>query len=98
LQHLLPASPDAVLAELHTCGVVKETTLAPLQEARDMLLGLLFYLRLCAGEETDIARAPAGLTRILTQMGGCKSFEELEKKLVKTEKKVADMMKRVERL
>lgn len=94
----LPATPSHVLAALRTHALVEASVLDTLAQARQMLSGMLFYLRLCAGEAPDIAHAPAGLQRILTQVGGCETMEELEKKLARTQHDVSALMQQVERL
>lgn len=95
IKYLLPASPEQVMDELHACALPDDATLNKLKAARRLLADLMYYLRLCAGEEMDISRAPAGLTRILTDISGCKDFPALQKKLVKTERQIGAMMARL---
>lgn len=98
LAYALPAPPEAVLEELHACRLIKDASYEKLSSARRMLSGLLFYLRLCAGEEADPARLPEGLKRLLMKTGECETFEALEKKLIQTQKDIAALMKHLKGL
>ncbi len=94
----LPARPLEVLALLEEKQLVASEALRTLQHGRAMLSGLLFYLRLCAGEAPDLANAPAGLKRILTQVGGCETMEALEEKLKTVEQSITGLMEHLPEL
>lgn len=93
IRYLLPAAPAQVMAEIAACGVVDSKHLNQLIQARTMLTTLLYYLRLCAGENADIRKAPTGLRRLLYESCDCETFEKLEEKLSKTEAKVSRLMR-----